>query len=370
MNDFSLGTPVVAVGIAVSLVAAFFIARAMMARPKDAPSLPSNGTRTSRNRALEASLPSLGEAEADDEVTKMGKVPSIARAEQDAAPKADVAEDEDEEVADVDDNDFTDDSDEHTGPRALILVTAVARTDVGKHRTNNEDNLLVLPEEPLFVVADGMGGYAGGEVASKMAVDVIGQAFTARTFPGMRRRTRYRRANELLRAIELANAAVLEKARASSEHKDMGTTIAATRFSPSKRRVYVANVGDSRVCRVRDRALTQLTTDHTLAVEAGVKGSMGAQLSRAVGVIARVKPDVRVEDAFPGDYYLICSDGLTKMVSDDQIRDEILAHGSDLEKSAQELIAKANSAGGRDNVTVILIRVDEASLRVPGPTSR
>jgi PPM family protein phosphatase len=366
VNGVPLDQSIVALGVVVALVAAVLVARSML---RGKPAEGGAGPRSETGRYLrgEATIPDFGET--DEEVTVMVKVPSVARAEEDVAPSVE-EEDDEPPPESTRSAEYGDDSDEHTGPRALILVTAVAHTDVGRERKNNEDNLLVMPDEPLFVVADGMGGYEGGEVASKIAVDVIGKAFADQSFPGMRRRTRHRRANEVLRAIELANAAVLREARASTQHKDMGTTIAAARFSPSKRRVYVANVGDSRVLRVRDGALTQLTIDHTLAVEAGVKGKLGSQLSRAVGVTARVQSDIRVDDAFAGDFYLVCSDGLTKMLSDDAIRDVVLAHAKDLERAAKSLVEKANAAGGRDNITVILIRVDEASLRVGAPDRR
>lgn len=311
-------------------------------------------TATTRRRAKV----DVGEAEEEEvDPTRMGKVPSLARAQDDEDARAGQYEQEEEEVPEDAEIEFGDESDEQTGPNKLILVTAVARTDVGKHRANNEDSYLCMLEEPLFVVADGMGGYAGGERASAIAVEVIKDAFEKRTFPGLKRRTRYRRANELVRAIELANEAIVGEARRVTENRDMGTTLVATRFAPSKRRVYVASVGDSRVYRVRDRLITQLTVDHTLASEAGVKGKMGAQLSRAVGVSSRVKVDVFVEEARPNDHYLLCSDGLTKMIGDDVIAESMLA--DDLGAAAKSLVAEANARGGHDNITVILIRVDD-----------
>ena len=291
--------------------------------------------------------------ELEPEATQMGTIPSLAR-----------EDDEDEEerevpsVASVPIEIDDDDLDDETGPTALILVTATARTDRGLVRKNNEDSLLAIPAHNVFGVADGMGGYAGGEVASKLAVDTMSEAFLSGEFPGLRKRTPFRRANELVRSIELANDAILTEATGNKEHRDMGTTIVAARFSAGRRRVYVANVGDSRAYRLRAGKLEQLTRDHTLELEMGLKGRMGEKLSRAVGVKARVKTDIRIEDAKPGDLFLMCSDGLTKMVPDNQVRVCMLT--PDLEKAAQKLIIAANEHGGKDNVSVILIRVDEA----------
>jgi protein phosphatase len=306
-------------------------------------------------------IPSVMPPEADEpEETQMGTLPSLARME-------DPPEDDDFDVPTAPSLQFevADELEDPTGPNALILVTAIARTDRGKVRKNNEDSLLALEAHHLFVVADGMGGYAGGEIASKIAVDTISESFLSGHFPGLRKRTPYRRANELVRTIEMANDAILRDAIANTEHADMGTTVVAARFSPGRRRVYVANVGDSRAYRIRGGAMEQLTTDHTLELELGLKGRLGEKLSRAVGVKPKVKVDVRIEDAEPGDYYLMCSDGLSKMVAEDAVRDTVLK--LPLEPAAKRLVAMANELGGRDNISVILIRVDEATSAFSRP---
>lgn len=250
------------------------------------------------------------------------------------------------------------DDDDLTGMRRMILVNAVARTDTGLLRKENEDCYLALEDYGLFVVCDGMGGHAGGEIASSLAVETIGDCFRNQSFPGVRKVTKYRRANELVRGLELANEQIRVTADANTELHDMGTTCVATRFSPGKERVYIASAGDSRVYRVRGGAIEQMTKDHTLANEVGAKGALGAQLTRALGIAPTVRPDIRVEEALAGDYYLLCSDGLTKMLTDREICDCVL--GNDIALAAKRLVTSANDRGGRDNVTVILVRVTPA----------
>ena len=323
--------------------------RAPRASPAASPSAP----RTSPSPRASRSLPAGAVAEDGDDLTRLGRLPELSPDDE-----GDIVEVEQPEL------DVDEESNDHTGPRALILLTAIARTDAGLVRKENEDSILALPEENLYAVADGMGGYAGGALGSQIAIDVLERAFREHDFPGLRRITRYRRANELVRAIQLANDAVRKVAADNAQFAEMGTTICAARFSPGKRRVYIAHVGDSRVYRIRDAKLEQLTTDHTLAIEAGVKGHMGAQLSRAVGAHARVRPDVHVADAFPEDHYLLCSDGLTKMLSDEKILRAVVG-ADNVHEAAKALLSLANEAGGRDNVSVVLIRVDDASI-IPG----
>lgn len=248
------------------------------------------------------------------------------------------------------------DDDDPTGPQALILVTAVGRTDAGRRRKHNEDSYLVMQEHNLFVIADGMGGYAAGEVASQLAVDVIGEAFRTKTFTGDPDATRPRRGDELVRAIQMANMAILTQARANEAQHGMGTTLVSCRFSPNKQRVYIAHVGDSRCYRIRDNAIKQLTQDHTLGA-AGITGPAAAKLSRAVGIQDTVEVDLEIVAPKPHDHYILCSDGLSKMVPDEMIKELILAQ-PDLDAAVAKLIEVANDRGGRDNISVILVRVD------------
>ena len=247
---------------------------------------------------------------------------------------------------------------DETGPIALILVTATAQTDQGRHRTTNEDSLLIDRERHLFAICDGMGGHAAGEVASKMAVDIIARAHTTGVFDGERNTSRPLRGDQLARSILMANLAIYTKAREDGRYHGMGTTAVAARFSPNNQRVYIAHVGDSRCYRLREGKLRQITKDHTLG-SLGVRGPTAGKLVRAVGTELKVEVDVTTDAPEAGDYYVLCSDGLSRMVPNARI-EEILLGAKDLDRAVGELIAAANDAGGRDNITVILVRVDEA----------
>lgn len=247
--------------------------------------------------------------------------------------------------------------DEPTGPVARILVSAVGGTDQGKKRKHNEDAYVVLPNHALYAIADGMGGYAAGEVASQMAMDVLKTSFESDQFGGAPITGLPRRGDELVRAIQSANSAILTQARNNEHQQGMGTTLVAARFAPNRKRVYIAHVGDSRVYRLRDGHLHQLTTDHTLGA-AGVTGPSASKLSRAVGVFDDVEVDLAIDEPREGDHYVLCSDGLFKMVPDDKIC-EIIYGASTIQNAVDELIREANSRGGKDNVSVILVRVDE-----------
>lgn len=249
--------------------------------------------------------------------------------------------------------------DEPTHSGALILVTATGQSHPGKRRKNNEDSLLADVQNGIFVVADGMGGYTGGEVASQLAITTIERAFASGSFAGGSDEAIPRRASELASAIQMANEAVLERAGTEKQLQGMGTTICAARFSPNKQRVYVGHVGDSRAYCLRDGALQQMTSDHTMG-SLGLKGAEAHHLSRAVGVWPAVPIDIVLGKPRPGDVYLLCSDGLTKMVDDARIQ-EILVAAADPNAAVERLIEAANEAGGKDNVTVIVVRVDEPS---------
>ncbi|MDQ3031158.1 MAG: protein phosphatase 2C domain-containing protein [Myxococcota bacterium] len=248
--------------------------------------------------------------------------------------------------------------DEPTGPMPRILVTAVGQTDAGRRRKHNEDAYLVLQSHSLFAIADGMGGYAAGEIASQMAIDVVTAAFESGHFGGSPIAGLPRRGDELVRAIQSSNAAILKQARANEAQAGMGTTLVAARFSPNRKRVYIAHVGDSRLYRLRGDELEQLTEDHTLGAM-GIQGPSANKLSRAVGVFDEVEVDLRVDEPHNGDYYILCSDGLSKMVPEPTIAELIRATSHDIDAAVRRLISEANERGGKDNVSVILIRVDE-----------
>lgn len=248
------------------------------------------------------------------------------------------------------------DEEEPTGPIARILVSAFGNTDTGRKRKHNEDAYCTIKNE-VFAVADGMGGYAAGEVASALAIDVLTAAFETGHFGGDENPKLPRRGDELVRAIVAANNAIFAAAEANEAQRGMGTTFVAARFSPNKQRVYIAHVGDSRCYRIRNGKIIQLTEDHTLAA-AGITGPHGAKLTRALGIAASVEVDLRIDEPEGGDHYLVCSDGLSKMVPDDDVTKIVLEAG-DLDSAVTNLIAEANERGGRDNISVILVRVDD-----------
>ena len=253
---------------------------------------------------------------------------------------------------------------EPTHPGALILVTAMAGTDPGLRRKRNEDSILAREDFGLFVVADGMGGHSGGAVASDLAVRTIEHAYERHEFRGPHDDVVPRRASELGRSIQMANEAIFARAGADKLLAGMGTTICAARFSPSKQRVYVGHVGDSRVYLFRNGRLRQMTVDHTMKT-LGVDGEGAGHLSRAVGVWPVVPVDIVLGKPKPGDLYLLCSDSLTKMVPEDVIA-HILATAETPRAAVDALIAEANSRGGKDNIAVIVVRVDDPVGHVRG----
>jgi serine/threonine protein phosphatase PrpC len=248
---------------------------------------------------------------------------------------------------------------EITSPVARILVSAEGQSDQGQVRKRNEDSLLFWPEKSLFAVADGMGGYEGGNVASALAVDTLKSAFESAVFDGKTESETVvpRRGREVACAIQMANQAVLAKSKTDPKLSQMGTTVVAARFSPNKQRVYIGHVGDSRCYRLRGNVLRQLTTDHTME-ELGMSGPRSHDLFQAVGIRPQIMIDMIVDKPRADDIYLLCSDGLTKMAKDDHIRDILLGE-PDLEAAVYALIELANDRGGKDNVTVILVKIVE-----------
>jgi protein phosphatase len=299
------------------------------------------------------------EALPEDQVVEVFVPPPAPRVSPSSAPKVVVAY---EEAAD---------EEERTSPLARILVTASGDTDQGQRRSNNDDSLLVLPDHCLFAVADGMGGYAGGAVASSLAVEAMKRAFEEGSFFAELRSTTPipRRGGELASSMMQAHQAVSSAARDNPKLSKMGTTLVAARFSPNKQRVYIGHVGDSRCYRFRRGALRQLTTDQTMGT-VGLVGPHADDLLQAIGVTTDLFIDLIVDKPESGDIYLLCSDGLNKMISDRQIQ-QTLVNQRDLEAAVYGLIELANDAGGRDNVTVVLIKVLDRTLHdiatIPSP---
>jgi protein phosphatase len=255
---------------------------------------------------------------------------------------------------------------EPTGPHALILISAVGRTDPGLKRKHNEDAYSILEDHHLFVIADGMGRHAAGEIASKLAVDAIAESFSQRARPSWSPEgVLPKRAGQLRNAILVANEKIFTQAHEVDEYAGMGTTVVSCYFSPNNQRVYIAHVGDSRCYRYRGGNFSQLTKDHTLGA-AGIQGKSSNVLSRAVGVEDRVEVDLTMESPLPGDVYLLCSDGLSRMLTDEEIA-ATLGEEPNLDACSTKLIDKANARGGRDNITTILIRVEDAPRNSSSP---
>src|SRR5688572_2733976 len=236
-------------------------------------------------------------------------------------------------------------------------------------RTHNEDNFSIIEDSGLFIVADGMGGHASGEVASKMAVDALFEFFgqTAedpeRTWPYKMDRSKGYEENRLITGIKLANLRIYESAQRESKKRGMGTTFVGV-FTANDG-IYVAHVGDSRVYRFRDGKIEMLTEDHSLLNDyIKMKRLTPEEIAnfphknvivRALGMKDTVKVDTRFEIPQLDDTYLLCSDGLSGPVSDDEMV-EILSRERDLKAATSKLIEKANENGGPDNVTCVLVR--------------
>ncbi len=254
-----------------------------------------------------------------------------------------------------------------------MRIDVAGLTHVGMKRNHNEDNFLLLPEERLFVVADGMGGHSSGEIASKIAVDELGEFFrlTSKdqdaTWPFKMDKARNYDENRLATGIKLADSRMYERAAVEAKYKGMGTTIVSIFFTPGA--VYVAHVGDSRVYFFRGGKLQQVTEDHSLLndylkarkltpeeIEAFPHKNV---IVRALGMKDTVQVDVSRVEAQEGDIFLLCSDGLSGMVPDETMQTE-LNDSSDLDKACAKLIELANQNGGNDNVTCILTRYHAA----------
>ncbi len=244
------------------------------------------------------------------------------------------------------------------------------KSDVGRTRAHNEDSIAINEPLQLVALADGMGGYQAGEVASKIAIDVVSNEIAeskltekdiARIDPETGTSIAMRR---LRSAIEKANNRICSVSREREELDGMGTTIVAACFYDG--RVGIAHVGDSRCYRWRDGVFEQLTRDHSLVQEQIEKGILTEDqanaspqknlITRALGIDALAQADTQEFRTRPGDIYLLCSDGLSDMVEHNVMQTE-LERADNLDTTVKRLVDAANAAGGRDNISVILVRV-------------
>jgi protein phosphatase len=254
-----------------------------------------------------------------------------------------------------------------------MRVYGAAKTDIGGVRLKNEDALGFFPEISCYIVADGMGGHAGGQIASVLAIntmrvsleetkdedltpvlDLQGQSSVS--------------ARRLLIAVERANYEIFSLSQSDPQFTGMGTTIASLLFDETKEQVSICHVGDSRVYRVRARSIEQLTEDHSLAQELIHRTRDAPQefrmavprhiLARAVGVEPMVRPTIRIERPQTGDLFVVCSDGVHGVLDAAGILETVTREAKDLSRACDMLIDIVNTQGGRDNSTVILLRYE------------
>lgn len=257
------------------------------------------------------------------------------------------------------------------GRMSELLITGL--TDAGRMREQNEDNIAMAPEAGLVVVADGMGGHRAGEVASRLAVDVI-QRHVIDTLSGAGDNAPDSIEVALVRdAIRLANQAIYAHARANPEYAGMGSTVVVALFYGDK--LCVGHVGDSRLYRFRDTILEQVTEDHSVVQELISRGLVTAEearqsisknlVTRALGIDPDVEADVAEHDVYDDDVYLLCSDGLNDVLADGDIELMLTELGRNLEATARQMVDTANERGGPDNISVILVRANRGFTRNP-----
>src|SRR4051794_39616546 len=236
------------------------------------------------------------------------------------------------------------------------------RTDTGRQRSANEDSFFV--RSPIFVVADGMGGAQAGEVASKAAADAFDRDLPSSSPEAFLRET-----------IEAANREIHELARDDPSRAGMGTTITAVIVDAEGEAVAIGHVGDSRAYRLRGGKLERLTRDHSLVEEMRRKGQLTEEqaedhpqrsiITRALGPEPEVEVDLQTVPVQSGDVFLICSDGLTTMLDDEHVA-RLLMRASSMDSAVRALVDEANRAGGRDNITVVAFRLEDAAAPAKG----
>jgi serine/threonine protein phosphatase PrpC len=256
----------------------------------------------------------------------------------------------------------------------VVEIVSGGVTDVGRVRTNNEDSFRILEPLNLFILSDGMGGEAHGEVASALAVETIAdycaqpKEDSGVTLAGVAPDNWSADTKRLQNAVSQANFKIYDSAQKNPEQRGMGATLTAAWLNGSK--LSVAHVGDSRAYLLRNGALQQLTSDHSLVAEQVRRGILTPQqaeesemqsvLLRALGAHPEVQVDVDETELFPRDVLLLCSDGLTRMVTEPEIAGTLQAETNPV-SAAQKLVDLANERGGLDNVTVIVARMQDES---------
>lgn len=249
-----------------------------------------------------------------------------------------------------------------------MRLTIAGNTHVGMKRQHNEDSFLMLPEENLFCVADGMGGHSSGEVASKIAVEELAEFFRMSgrdhdaTWPFKMDKARGYDENRLITGVKLANSRIFERAQSDAKFKGMGTTLVSAYFVGNV--ALIGHVGDSRGYLFRNGAITQLTEDHSLLNDYIKAKKLTPEeienfphknvIVRALGMKDNVQVDLLRQEMQENDIVLLCCDGLSGMVPDQKMAEILERNKNDLKRATQMLIDAANAAGGVDNITVIL----------------
>jgi protein phosphatase len=256
-----------------------------------------------------------------------------------------------------------------------MRAVAAGITDVGLQRDHNEDSFAILKEHALYIVADGMGGHRAGDVASRLATEAIVDFFRTTatedfTWPFHFDARLSEEENRLLTGIKIANRQIIDRSNRSREYQGMGTTVVGALFNGKRGKMYIGHVGDSRAYRVRNGQIVQMTRDHSLVndyllampelTEEQRSELPKNVITRALGMQDQVAVDLQGDDAQVGDVYVLCSDGLSGMIDDQEICD-VVNSSSDLEEACRRLVALANEHGGEDNITALVVRVENDS---------
>ncbi|HET9957541.1 MAG TPA: Stp1/IreP family PP2C-type Ser/Thr phosphatase [Polyangiaceae bacterium] len=265
-----------------------------------------------------------------------------------------------------------------------MRAVAAGITDVGLQRDHNEDSFAILKDHALYIVADGMGGHRAGDVASRLATEAIVDFFRTTasddfTWPFHFDARLSEEENRLLTGIKIANRQIIDRSTRSREYHGMGTTVVGALFNAKRGKMYIGHVGDSRAYRVRSGQIVQMTRDHSLVndylmampelTEEQRSELPKNVITRALGMQDQVSVDLQSDDAQAGDVYVLCSDGLSGMIDDQEIV-SVVASTPDLEEVCRRLVALANEHGGEDNITALVVRIDpeNEAQKVSGDT--
>ncbi|MBN2192943.1 MAG: Stp1/IreP family PP2C-type Ser/Thr phosphatase [Polyangiaceae bacterium] len=264
-----------------------------------------------------------------------------------------------------------------------MRAVAAGISDVGLQRDHNEDSFAILNDQELYVVADGMGGHRAGDVASRLAIDAIVDFFRATavedvTWPFHFDSRLSEEENRLLTGIRIANRQIIERSSRLRECHGMGTTVVGALFSSKKRRMFIGHVGDSRAYRIRGGEIRLMTRDHSLVndyllampelTEEQRSELPKNVITRALGMQDHVTVDLQSDECQKGDVYVLCSDGLSGMIEDQELLDVVLGT-PDPPDACRRLVGMANEHGGEDNITAVIVRISSVATETLRPES-